>query len=265
MTFKLPSSLASFAAGCLMALPMAAVHADDSLDKVLAKGSIAIGIAGDFPPYAFVGPDFKPQGLEIDLANYVADKLGVKPDLVTVTNPNRIPYLQTRRIDVIISTLGKNPEREQVIDFGSAYAPFFQAVYGPASMHIAAIGDLADKTAAVTRGTIQDDILTQTAPKSLRIQRFEDDASTVQAFVSGQTQLLVTGVSVADMVIKNNPQLKAEYKLLLKDSPNFIGVRKGETALKERLNAIILEAKENGTLEALSQKWLGRDTGELPL
>lgn len=265
MKFKLPSTFTSLAAGFLFALPLISAHAaDSSLERVLSSGSINIGIAGDFPPYGFIGPDFKPQGLEIDLSNYVAEKLGVKSNLVTVTNPNRIPYLQTGQVDVIISTLGKNPEREQVIDFGSAYAPFFQAVYGPVNMEIKSLDDLSGKTASVTRGTIQDDILTQTAPKDLTIQRFEDDASTVQAFVSGQTQLLVTGVSVADAVIKKNPQLNAEYKLLLKDSPNFIGVRKGDTALKDRLNAIIKDAKADGTLEALSQKWLGRGTGELP-
>ncbi|TSH88468.1 transporter substrate-binding domain-containing protein [Verticiella sediminum] len=269
MTSRIAFLTAKFAAAvataCAFALPLGAAHADDSLERVKAKGSIAIGIAGDFPPYAFVGPDFKPSGLEIDLANHVAGKLGVQPRLVTVTNPNRIPYLQTGKIDVIISTLGKNPEREQVIDFGSSYAPFFQAVYGPKSLSIETVEDLAGKTAAVTRGTIQDDLITQIAPKTLRIHRFEDDASTMQAFASGQTQLLVTAASVADTVITKHPKLNAEYKLPLKDSPNFIGVRKGEHALRERLNAIILEAKEDGTLEALSQKWLGRGTGDLPL
>lgn len=268
MTHRLKSLAATFAAtlatACALALPIGSAHADDSLARVLAKKNIAVGIAADFPPYGFIGPDFKPQGLEIDLARHIADKLGVEAELITVTNPNRIPYLQTRKIDVIISTLGKNPEREKVIDFGSAYAPFFQAVYGPIDTNITSIDDLADKSAAVTRGTIQDDLISQIAPKSLKIQRFEDDASTVQAFVSGQSLLLVTGASMADTVLKKNPQLKAEYKLLLKDSPNYIGVRKDETALRDRLNAIILEAKEDGTLEALSQKWLGRSTGELP-
>ncbi|CAM4251286.1 transporter substrate-binding domain-containing protein [Kerstersia similis] len=269
MTARLKSRTAAFlatlAASCAMLMPLGNAHADDSLSRVLDKKSLAVGIAGDFPPYGFIGPDFQPQGLEIDLARYIADKMGVQADLVTVTNPNRIPYLQTRKIDVIISSLGKNPERAQVIDFGSSYAPFFQAVYGPANLKIETIEDLADKSAAVTRGTIQDDLITQLAPKSLKIQRFEDDASTVQAFVSGQNQLLVTGASMADVVLKKNPQLNAEYKLLLKDSPCFIAVRKGEDALREQLNAILLAAKEDGTLEALSQKWLGRSTGELPL
>ena len=53
-----------------------------------------------------------------------------------VTSANRIPYLQTRKADLVISTLGKNAEREAVIDFTAAYSPFFQAVFGPKSLAV---------------------------------------------------------------------------------------------------------------------------------
>jgi polar amino acid transport system substrate-binding protein len=184
--------------------------------------------------------------------------------MVPVSTPNRIPYLQTKKIDLIVSALGKNPEREKVIDFTVAYAPFFQAVFGPKALSIKSFGDLAGKTIAVTRGTIQDDVLQQVAPPTLKIQRFEDDATTVAAFISQQTQLLATGAAVAAAAVQKNPQVQAEYKLLLKDSPNFIGVRKGETALLNKVNEILRAAKADGTLEQYAQKWLGRGTGVLP-
>jgi polar amino acid transport system substrate-binding protein len=104
----------------------------------------------------------------------------------------------------------------------------------------------------------------QVAPPTLKIQRFEDDNSTVAAFISGQTQLLATGAAVAAAAVQKNPQVQAEYKLLLKDSPNFIGVRKGDKALMDKVNEIVRAAKADGTLEKISQKWLGRGTGTLP-
>jgi len=64
---------------------------------------------------------------------------------------------------------------------------------------------------------------------------------------------------------KKNPQINAEYKLLLKDSPCFIGIAKGEDALKTKVNEIIAAAKKDGTLDALSKKWLGKGIGELPV
>ena len=61
-----------------------------------------------------------------------------------------------------------------------------------------------------------------------------------------------------------NPNLQTEFKLLLKDSPNFIGVAKGEDKLRTRVNEIIAEAKKAGDLDKLSTKWLGRPAGDLP-
>jgi His/Glu/Gln/Arg/opine family amino acid ABC transporter permease subunit len=66
--------------------------------------------------------------------------------------------------------------------------------------------------------------LTRIAPPDTQIRRFEDNSATISAFVSGQVQLIATGASVASFMISRNPQLSAEYKFVLKDSPNFMGV-----------------------------------------
>jgi len=111
---------------------------------------------------------------------------------------------------------------------------------------------------------MEDQDLTMVAPSSVEIRRFEDNNATVAAFVSGQTQMIATGASVAGNLIQQNPQLNAEYKLLLKDSPNFIGVAKGEDSLRTKVNEIVSAAKKSGELEKLAQKWLGRGAGNLP-
>jgi polar amino acid transport system substrate-binding protein len=239
-------------------------QAQSALDHIQKSRQIKIAIPTDFPPYGFVGIDLQPQGLDIDMANYIGTKMGVKVELVVVTSANRIAYLQTKKADLVISTLGKNPEREKVIDFTSAYSPFFQAVYAPKSLTIKSMEDLKGKSIAVTRGAIEDQELSKVAPSGTDIKRFEDNNATISAFVSGQTQLVATGASVAGNMMQKNPQLNAEYKLLLKDSPNFIGVAKGEDALRARVNAIIAEAKKAGDIDKMAQKWLGRPAGQLP-
>ena len=229
-------------------------NAQSALDSIQKSRLIKIAIPTDFPPYGFVGIDLQPQGLDIDMANYIGAKMGVKVELVTVTSANRIAYLQTKKADLVISTLGKNPEREKVIDFTFAYSPFFQAVYAAKSLSIKSMDDLKGKSIAVTRGAIEDQELSKLAPAGTDIKRFEDNNATISAFVSGQTQLVATGASVAGNMIQKNPQLNAEYKLLLKDSPNFIGVGKGEDALRTRVNAIIAEAKKSGDIDKMAQK-----------
>jgi polar amino acid transport system substrate-binding protein len=250
------------AAAAWLAAP--GVHAQTALDDIMKAKEIKIAIPTDFPPYGMVGTDLKPQGLDVDMAIYIAQKLGVKVDLVPVTSANRIAYLQTKKADLVISTLGKNPDREKVIDFTAAYSPFFQAVFGPKSMNIKSFADLSGKTISVTRAALEDQELTKVAPAGADIKRFEDNNTTVSAYTAGQVQLIATGASVAGNMIAKNPQLNTEYKLLLKDSPNFIGVAKGEDKLRLKVNEIIAEGKKSGDLDKLAVKWLGRPAGDLP-
>ena len=247
----------------LAALSPGRAHAQTALDDALAKKTLVVAIPTDFPPYGFVGTDMAPQGLDVDMARFIAAKLGVKAELVPVTSANRIPYLQTRKAHLVISTLGKNPEREKVIDFTLPYSPFYQAVFAAKGMPLKSAADLAGKTVGVTRGAIEDMELTRIAPAGTELKRFEDNNATVSAFVSGQVQVIATGAAVAGNMMNRNAGLNAEYKFTLKDSPNFIGVAKGEDKLRARVDAILAEARRSGELDRLSVKWLGRPAGEL--
>ena len=151
-----------------------------------------------------------------------------------------------------------------MIDFTAAYSPFFIAVFAPKTMAIKVPGDLAGKSIAVTRGSVDDAELTKVAPATTEVRRFEDNNSTVSAFIAGQTQLIATSAQVAGTMMAKNPQLGAEYKFVLKDSPNFIGVGKGENALRLKVNEIIAEGRKNGDIDKMAIKWLGRPAGDLP-
>jgi polar amino acid transport system substrate-binding protein len=236
----------------------------DGLDSIMAAKIIKVAVPQDFAPFGFVGKDLKPQGYDIDMANLIGKELGVKVELIPVTSANRIPYLQTHKADLVISTLGKNPEREKVIDFTAAYSPFFQAVFAPKTLVVKTPSDLAGKTIGVTRGAIEDLELSKIAPPSADVKRFEDNNATVSAFVSGQVQVIATGASVAGNMMARNPQLGTEFKLLLKDSPNFIGVAKGDDKLRLKVNDIIAAARADGDIDRLCLKWLGRPAGDLP-
>jgi polar amino acid transport system substrate-binding protein len=254
--------LAAATAPLWLAAPLAQAQA--ALDQVLAKKQITIAVPTDYPPYGYVGTDMKPQGLDIDMAHLIGAKLGVAVELVPVTSANRIPYLQSKKADLVISTLGKNAEREKVIDFTSSYSPFFQGVFGPKGLAVKTPADLAGKSIAVTRGAMEDQELGKIAPAGVDVKRFEDNNVTMSAYVSAQTQLIATGASVAGVIMAKNPQLNTEFKLLLKDSPNFIGVAKGEDKLRLKVNEIIADAKKSGELDKMAVKWLGRPAGNLP-
>ena len=265
MTFSLNKRTFALALATGALLAASGVQAQTALDDIMKAKVLKVAVQTDSAPYGFVGTDLKPIGLDIDMANLIGKKMGVPVELVVVVSASRIPALQTKKADLVIATLGKNPEREKVIDFSSAYSPFFQAVFGPKNIAVKSFADLAGKSVGVTRGAMEDQELTKVAPTGLDTKRFEDNNATIAAFTAGQVQFVALGASVAGNMMTKNPQLSAEYKLLLKDSPNFIGIAKGEDKLKAKVNEIIADAKKSGELEAMAKKWLGRGLGELPL
>jgi polar amino acid transport system substrate-binding protein len=239
----------------MSALPNAAKA--NALTDITSRGTLRVAVPQDFPPFGTVGSDMQPIGYDIDMAKLIGEKMGVKTELVPVTSANRIPYLQTNKVDLVISSLGKNPDRAKVIDFSDAYAPFFNGVFGPADVTVKAAADLSGKTVGVTRGAIEDLELTKIAPKDVTIKRYEDNNGTISAFLSGQVDLVATGNVVAAAIIKRNPPKKPELKFLMKDSPCYVGLNKNEPELMAKVNEIIAGARKDGALDAISEKWLG--------
>jgi len=228
----------------------------DKLTNIKETAVLKVAVPQDFPPFGSVGTDLQPQGYDIDMAKYLAKELNVKLELIPVTSANRIPYLQTGKVDLVISSMGKNPAREKVVDFSEAYAPFFLGVFGSEAEDVKDAAGLADKTVGVTRGSVEDLELSKLAPNSTTIKRFEDNNSTLSAFLSGQVSLIATGNIVVAEIATRYPDKAPQTKFLLQNSPCYVGVMKGEKELLAEVNRLIKAAKQNDVLESLSQKWM---------
>ncbi len=248
----------AFVAAFTLAAGPIAAHAE-ALDDIMSSGVLKVAVPQDFPPFGSVGSDMAPVGYDIDVAGLIAAKLGVDLELVPVTSANRIPYLQTKKVDLVISSLGKNPDREKVIDFTAAYAPFFNGVFAPADVAVAKVEDLAGMTVGVTRGSVEDLELSAIAPGDAVIKRYEDNNGTISAFLSGQVDVIASGNVVAAAILARNPPKRPEIKFLIKNSPCYVGLNKDEPKLLEKVNAILAAAKADGELNAIAQKWLGTD------
>ncbi len=232
----------------------------DVLSDMKKSGVLRVAVPQDFPPFGSVGPDLKPRGYDIDMANLIGRELKLKVELIPVSSTNRIPYLTTGKADLVISSLGKNPSREKVIDFSAAYAPFFNGIFGPADATVKSAADTAGKVVGVTRGSVEDLEFSKIAPASTTIKRFEDNNATISAYLSGQVELIATGNVVAAAINERSPAKRLDTKFLIKNSPCYVGVNKGEAALLAKVNEIIAKVKTSGDLNKVSEQWL-----QLPL
>lgn len=246
---------------CLVAAAVTAVAAfgvaaqADEMADIKAAGVINVGIFPDFPPFSSVAADMSTVGYDVDVANDIGKVLGVKVKLVPINGQNRIAFLNDKRVDMLMS-VGYSDERAQAIGFAGAYAPYYIAVIGPQATKIEDPADMAGKTIAVNQGTLEDTSLTKAAPETATIRRFPNYAAVIQAFISGQTDLMAVGNNVGAQVLEKQTALKPEEKFQLMSSPSHIAVRKGEDALISTIDGAIKTMIDDGTLNAASEKWL---------
>jgi polar amino acid transport system substrate-binding protein len=227
----------------------------DELDDITKAGVIKIGIFEDFPPFSSAGPDLKPQGYDIDVINALAKALGVTPELTGITGQNRIPSLTEHKLNLLVS-VGVSDERKKVVAFTAPYAPYSIDVIGPKALAVKSAADLAGKSVAVNRGTLEDTSLTAVAPQSTDIQRFSDYNGVISAFLSGQVQLMVVGNDVGAAVLAKQPDSQPESKFQLLNSPSAMAINKGEDRLQAKIDEALAQMKKDGTLDAICKKWL---------
>jgi polar amino acid transport system substrate-binding protein len=252
MTFTRRTALALMTAAVVAATPLAA----QTPDEIKAKGTITIGMLVDFPPFGIMNADNQPDGYDADVAKLLAEDLGVKLTILPVTGPNRIPYLLSGQVDVLVASLGITAERAERVDFSDPYAGISIAVYGLTDVDLSSPEKLSGHTVGVTRASTQDTAVTKIAPADAIIQRFDDDATAVQALLAGQVEAIGTN----NVIISQIDQAAAgrfDLKFDLSQQVQGIAVRPGQDALLAEINAFVERAKADGTLNEIHEKWLG--------
>ncbi|KAA0571350.1 transporter substrate-binding domain-containing protein [Azospirillum sp. Sh1] len=236
----------------------ATAHAQ-SVEEIKGKGKLTIGMLVDFPPFGITDSAGKPDGYDADVAKLMAKHMGVPVDIVPVTGPNRIPYLLTGKVDVLVASLGVTPERAKQVAFSEPYAAIEIGLLAPQKSPVKKAEDLSGKSIGVARASTQDQSLSAVAPKDARIMRFDDDASAVQALLSGQVDALGVSNVVAQQIKTMAPQANYEMKFVLKSQVQGIALRQGQDKLMGWVNGFLETVKKNGELNAIHQKWLGTD------
>src|SRR5262245_33999753 len=244
-------------AGLLAVLAVAAfggqAHAQakpDRFEDILKKGTVRIAVPLDVPPFGSQNQNREAEGFDVDLANMVAKALGVKLEMQQVTGANRIPFLLTDKVDIVISVMGLTPERARQIMFTAPYANIFLAVYGPKNINVSSAAELGTHKVVAAKGTTQELALTAMNPKA-SIMRTEDDATAAAAYLSGQADLFAINSLIVPDLQKRNPNKEFERKFLIRRSPAHMGVRMGEHNLVRWLDSFIFFNTMNGELERL--------------
>ena len=230
----------------------------DVLDDVRKAKKIRIAIDFGVPPYGMTDDKMQPAGSDVDTARMLAKDWGMELEIVPTTGASRIPSLQTGKADLVISTLSITAERAKVIDFSVPYATLRTVLVGTKSQAVKDVNDLTGKTVGTTRGTTHDTWLANNA-KNAKIVRYEDDATTAQAFVSGQVDLFTTAELLVAPIAAKNPARQLELKFPLEIFKLAVGVKKDEKRLLAEVDAWVKANLKNGKLNEIYKKHHGHD------
>lgn len=240
--------------------------AAETVDDIISRGKVTIAIDTTTPPYGMIDEAFQPAGFDIEFANLIGAALGVPVEFVTVTSPGRIPALLTNRADMVVSIFSITAPRALQVNFSIPYAGQSAVVIAPKSSSIKGPADLVGKKVGLTRGTGEDGLLTEAAKANpgIEILRFDDYASLLQAMVSGQIDAMGGG-DYGDIYLKKSATGDDfEMKYILKTFYFGVGVRRGNPDLLQWLNTFIFTVRQDGTLDALSQKYRKTPLPTLP-
>src|SRR2546421_8070005 len=170
------------------------VEAQSTLEIAKKRGKLIAGVKTDFPPFGTIDAAGRNVGFDVDVAHRFARALfndENQVELVAVTSGNRIPFLQSSKIDVIIATVTITDERRQVVEFSDPYFMSGSLILVPKASAVKSLDDLGGKTVAVIQGAIQDKDVEQLQPKANRLKVGKVSEAVVE----------VTGVTVIFYVI----------------------------------------------------------------
>ena len=219
-----------------------------------------MGILGTDEPNSFIDPKTREYiGYEVDLANEVAAKMGVKPVFKQVAVAARIPELQQGRIDMLAASLTHNKEREAQIDFSLTHLLTGSKVMVKKSSNITDVKQLAGKKALTVKGGTQGPNLLRAVPNA-EIVTFETSQQAFQALQQGKGQAYLNDeVSLLSDVSKLGPA-GANYTILpqnLSVEPLAFGIKKGEKEVKASIDATLRALEKSGEAEKIFMKWYG--------
>ncbi|MDP9095823.1 MAG: transporter substrate-binding domain-containing protein [Pseudomonadota bacterium] len=233
--------------------------------EIVKRGKVRIGVLIGSPPMGMVDATGNPIGYDVDTANLIAKYMGVPVELTPLTPPARIPALQAGKVDFLVSTLAPTPQRALTVDFTQPYNAFQMAIVGKKSATLKSLDDLKNKSIGVNRGSSQESALQRITIPGIKITRFEDDSTVLQALISGQIESAAMPETVMIDYLKTRADADVESKFIFFQQPNSIAVRKGSDELRLWLNDTIYFMKVSGELDEIARKWTGAGLPNMPV
>ena len=224
-----------------------------SSEAVSSAGKLTMATNAAFPPYEMTTDAGEFEGIDVDTAKAIAEKLGLELQIDDMDFDAALLSVQQGKADIVMAGVTVTDERKAVMDFSDSYATGIQSIIVPEGSEIASPDDLAGKKIGTQRGTTgyiycSDDFGDE------NVVAYDDGLTAVQALNNGQVDAVVIDNAPAQEFVAANPGLKV-LDTSYAEEDYAIGMAKG-SSLEAAVNAALEELKADGTLQAIVDKYI---------
>ena len=252
-----PEAASSDAASSEAASSEAASETETAELSTVEPGKLIMSTNAAFPPYEMTTDSGEFEGIDIETAQAIADKLGLELQIDDMDFDAALLAVQQGKSDMVMAGVTVTDERQNVMDFTDSYATGIQSIIVKEDSDIASVDDLAGKKIGTQRGTTgylycSDDFGDE------NVVAYDNGLTAVQMLNNGQVDCVVIDNAPAKEFIAANPGLKLLDTAYVEES-YAIGVGKGNTELKDAINTALEELKADGTLQSIVDKYITAD------
>ena len=249
-----PEATSSDAASSEAASSEAASETETAELSTVEPGKLIMSTNAAFPPYEMTTDSGEFEGIDIETAQAIADKLGLELQIDDMDFDAALLAVQQGKADMVMAGVTVTDERQNVMDFTDSYATGIQSIIVKEDSDIASVDDLAGKKIGTQRGTTgylycSDDFGDE------NVVAYDNGLTAVQMLNNGQVDCVVIDNAPAKEFIAANPGLKLLDTAYVEES-YAIGVGKGNTELKDAINTALEELKADGTLQTIVDKYI---------
>ena len=248
------SSVASSAASSEAASSAAAAEL-----TTVEAGKLTMATNATFPPYEMTTDSGEIEGIDVDTAKAIAEKLGLELQIDDMEFDAALLSVQQGKADIVMAGVTVTDERKAVMDFSDSYATGIQSIIVPNDSDIASPDDLSGKKIGTQRGTTGYIYCSDTPENGgfgeEHVTAYDDGATAVKALLNGQVDCVVIDNAPAQEYVKANPGLKI-LDTEFANEDYAIGVAKGNTALLDAINGALKELIDDGTVQSIIDKYI---------
>ena len=236
-----------------------------TLQDVKRRGKLIVGVKTDYPPLGFLDKKGVNKGFDIDIAKALSKELFGNEEaiqFVPVTSGNRIAFLNSKKIDVIVATLTITEERKKEVAFSAPYFITAQLILVRGDSKITKYEDLAGKRVATIRGSTGDIAIGELVPTAERV-KFEGNFEALQALKERRVEAFVEDFVLLFNLLQKNRGLRMASLQPFRPARYGLAVRKGDKEWLDFVNSTLAKMKETGEYEKLLEKWFGLEAKAL--